>query len=241
MTGEVTNVSETISVPSRFNGPEQSGNGGYSCGLFASLLDGQAEVSLRSPVPMDTELEAERAGEAVRILDGTTVIAEAHPAPPVDAAVPAVVGVEEARRASRRYRAPEEGLFAHCFVCGRARGDSFEVFAGEVEDDSMVATTWSPPEWTAGESGEVRPELVWAALDCPTYFAVHIGAEMTMSFLARQSVTVHAPIQPGTEHVVVSWPIELDGRKRSAGAALLSAAGEVLASGRALLIEARPG
>lgn len=236
----MTSVTETVSIPSRFNGPKGSGNGGYCSGLFAALVEGPAEVSLRSPVPMDTALAIEPDGEAVRVLDGETLVAEAHPGAGVDAAVPAVVTLEEARRAAARYRAPADGLFSRCFVCGRARGeDCFDVHAGEVDDDSMVASPWTPPAWSADEEGLVRSELVWAALDCPTYFAVHIGEELTMSFLVRQSVQVHTPIRAGEEHVVISWPIEAEGRKRSAGAALLSAAGEVLASGRALLVEAR--
>jgi hypothetical protein len=39
----------TISVPSRFNGPTSSGNGGYACGVLAAHFDGPAAVSLRRP------------------------------------------------------------------------------------------------------------------------------------------------------------------------------------------------
>lgn len=231
---------ESIIVASRFNGPQGSGNGGYASGLVAGLLDGPAEVSLRSPVPLDRPLTVSREGEEVRLLDGETLVAEAHPGAAVEAEVPAVVTVARARRAEERYRAPADGLFSECFVCGRAREDSFHVFAGELEDDSMVAATWTPPAWTAGEDGTVRPEFVWAVLDCPTYFATHIGDQLTMSFLVRQRVTIHAPVLPGEESVVISWPLEREGRKRSAGAALLSDHGDVLASARALMVEAKP-
>lgn len=236
---EMDRMTTTITVPSRFNGPLQSGNGGYASGLVAALLAGPAEVSLRSPVPLDTALAVRRDGDTVQAFDGETLVAEGHPGATVEAAVPTVVTVAQARRASQRYRSPAEGVFSQCFVCGPAREDSFHVFAGELDDDSIVATTWTPPEWTAGEDGTVRPEFVWAVLDCPTYFATHIGEGMTMSFLARQSVTVHAPILPGEEGVVIAWPIEAEGRKRGAGAALLSDHGDVLATGRALMVEAR--
>jgi hypothetical protein len=203
------------------------------------MLEGQAEVSLRSPIPLDRPLTVSREGEAVRMLDGETLVAEADPGAAVEAVVPAVVTVAQARRAEERYRAPADGLFSECFVCGRAREDSFHVFAGEL-DDSIVAATWTPPTWTAGEDGTVRPEFVWAVLDCPTYFATHIGDDLTMSFLVRQRVTIHAPVLPGEETVAIAWPIEREGRKRSAGAALLSDHGDVLASARALMVEARP-
>jgi hypothetical protein len=57
--------------------------------------------------------------------------------------------------------------------------------------------------------------------------------------LVRQRGTIHAPIAAGEEHVVIAWPIERVGRKRLAGAAVLSASGETLASCDALLIEPR--
>jgi hypothetical protein len=40
---------------------------------------------------------------------------------------------------------------------------------------------------------------------------------------------------------VIAWPIEIDGRKRHAGSAVLSRDGEALAVARALLIEPRAG
>lgn len=235
-------VSAPISVPARFNGPEGSGNGGYSSGLLAARLgEGAVEVSLRSPVPLDEPLELVEGEEgALRLLRGETLVAEARPAPDFALDVPAPVGVEEARRAAERYRAPGDGIFSQCFVCGRAREDSFGVFAGRVEGRDLVATPWTPPEWTAGPDGEVAPEYVWAALDCPTYFAVHLEGELTMSMLVRQTAEVRGPIRPGEEHVVIAWPIERDGRKRRAGAAVLSAAGETLATAEVLLVEARP-
>ena len=40
---------------------------------------------------------------------------------------------------------------------------------------------------------------------------------------------------------MIAWPISADGRKHQAGAAVLSADGEVLAAARALMIEPRGG
>lgn len=111
------------------------------------------------------------------------------------------------------------------------------VFAGELEGRDLVATPWTPSPYAADEDGIVRPEFVWAALDCPTYFATYLREELALSFLVRQSVEIHAPVRAGAEHVAIAWPLEVEGRKRHAGAALLSAAGEVLASGRAMLVE----
>jgi hypothetical protein len=236
----VSTVAETIVVSSRFNGPQTSGNGGYTSGLLGKRFDGPAEVNLRSPVPLDELLELTGDGEGgLRLLQGETLIAEARPAPAFEVAVPAPVSPEEARRAAANYRGLDDGLFSHCFVCGRAREDGFDVFAGRVEGHDLAATPWTPPAWTADAKGEVQPEFVWAALDCPTYFATHLEGELTLSMLVRQRGRIDAPIVAGEEHVVTAWPISQEGRKRLDGAAVLSATGETLAICDALLIEPR--
>jgi hypothetical protein len=236
----MSTAAETITIPGRFNGPRESGNGGYTSGVVASHLEGAVEVSLRSPVPLDEPLGLSGDDEALRVLQGETLIAEARSLPNLDLEVPAAVSPEDARRASQDYRAPDDGIFSNCFVCGRAREDSFEVFAGQVEGREVVATPWTPPAWTAGGDGAVRPEFIWAALDCPTYFACHLEEELTLSMLVRQRAEMLAPVAAGEEHVVMAWPIEQDGRKRLAGAAVLSPRGETLAVAEALMIEPRP-
>ncbi len=113
------------------------------------------------------------------------------------------------------------------------------MFAGTVSGRELVASPWTPPEWTADEAGRVLPEFVWAVMDCPTYFAVYRDGELPMSFLGRMAARIDAPVASGEEHVVMSWPISVDGRKRLAGAAVVSGGGEVLAVARALMIEPR--
>jgi len=218
----------------------RSGNGGYAAGVAASFVDGTAEISLRSPVPLDTPLRV--AGEedgTVRLLDGDLLVVEGRPVDDLDLELPAPVSVEEAREAAGRYRGLLGGEFSRCFVCGREREDGFEVFAGEVEGRGLVASPWTPPQWAADDEGNVRPEFVWSVLDCPTYFAVHRSGELPIAFLARLTARIDAPVAAGVEHVVIGWPIEIDGRKQHAGSAILSAAGEVLAAARALMIEPR--
>ena len=62
---------------------------------------------------------------------------------------------------------------------------------------------------------------------------------MPLSVLARLTACVDAPVAVGEEHVVIAWPLEAEGRKRHAGAAVFSSAGETLAVAQALLIEPR--
>jgi hypothetical protein len=228
----------TLTVAGRYNGPDGKGNGGYSAGLLAAGIDGPAVVSLRSPVPLDRPLDLVREDGTVRALDGETLVAEAEPAAPLVLPLPSPIGVAEARAAASGYAAPRESVFSRCFVCGPAREDCMEVFAGPVAGrPGLVATTWTPPAWSAGEDGAVRPEFVWAALDCPTYWAVY--DRLVLGFLVRQQVDVEAPIVAGAQHVVLSWPLGVEGRKRSAGAALFDAGGRLLAHSEALLVEAR--
>jgi hypothetical protein len=235
-------VSESLLIPKRFNGPRDSGNGGYCSGALARFVEGPAEVNLRSPVPLDARLEIVREADgSVRALDGEALVAEAHPAPGFGLEAPAPVDPDRARQAAARYRGSSEGLFSQCFVCGPARDDALGVFAGAVEGRQLVASPWSPPAWTADAAGQVRPEFVWAVLDCPTYFAAHMEGELSISVLARFTARIDAPAVAGEEHVVIAWPLETDGRKRHAGSAVLSPEGETLAVARALMIELREG
>jgi hypothetical protein len=233
-------MAQSMTVPGRFNGPVDSGNGGYSAGVIAGFLDGPAEVSLRSPVPLDTPLDVVgEDGSGLRVVDADTLVAEARSVPDLEVEVPAPASPEDARQAATRYRGVADGPFSHCFVCGRARGDAFGVFAGEVEGRSLVASPWTPPSWTADQDGRVLPEFVWAVLDCPTYFAAHLHEELPMSVLALLAARIDGEVMSGDEHVVMAWPVSVDGRKRHAGAAVLSADGKPLAVAHALMVELR--
>lgn len=229
---------ESLVVPSRFNGPLESGNGGYAAGAIASYLGGVAAVSLRRPVPLDEPLRVADAETPLSMYAGDSLVAEAEPAAPqID--VPAPVSVGAAREASKRYRGIRGGIFSRCFVCGLDRDDSFGVLAGEVDGRDLVACPWTPPAWAADADGAVRPELIWAVLDCPTYFAAYLRQELALSFLARMTARVDSRVAAGREHVVMAWPVETDGRKRRAGSAVVSADGEALAVAEVLLIEPR--
>ena len=235
-------MSQTLSVAGRFNGPLTSGHGGYCSGVIADFVEGPGEVTLRSPVPLETSLDVRHEEDGyVRVLHGGTLVAEAASTAQLDVDVPDPVSPEEARAAKERYGGSSDGLFSRCFVCGPAREDALGVFAGNVEGRELVASPWTPPEWTADEMGRVRREFIWAVMDCPTYFAVYRDGDLPMSFLGRMAARIDAPVQAGEEQVVMSWPISADGRKRHAGAAVLSADGTPLAVGRALMIEARTG
>ena len=84
----------------------------------------------------------------------------------------------------------------------------------------------------------MRPEFVWAALDCPGAFAVELVGRGTR-VLGRLAVRIDERPRAGEEHVVIGWPLGGEGRRQEAGTALLDADGRLLAVGRAVWIEPR--
>jgi hypothetical protein len=232
-------VPDVVTIPGRFNGPLDSGQGGYSAGVVASFVEGLAAVNLRRPVPLDRALRVVRDDGSVKLLDGEDLIADGEPADALAVDVPQPVGVEDAHEATTRYPGTHDGPFSRCFVCGLARHDSLHVFAGEVPGRGVLATPWTPPAWTADDAGVVRPEFVWAVLDCPATFAPILAGPATAGFLARFSVRIDRPVLAGVEHVIIGWPLTIEGRKFHAGAAIFDADGALLASARALLIAPR--
>jgi hypothetical protein len=242
-------VGESIVIERRFNGPPDSANGGYTCGCVARAFRGSAgtgavQVSLRQPPPLEEPLELEVSDEGARLLAGETLVADASVVPAGSfAEPPGFVELDEAREAAARSFYLEEAAhpFPTCFVCGprRGEGDGLRIFAGPL--DGMFAAPWRPPEDLARADGTVAPEVVWAALDCPTSAPgmnePGPDGRVLPIVLARLSVEVAGEVRAGAEHVITSWEIERDGRKREAGAALYDAGGELLARARALWIE----
>jgi hypothetical protein len=215
-------------VPGRFNGPPDSANGGYACGLVAGLLGGIAEVTLRLPPPLDRALDVVRADGRVEIRDGDALIAEAEPVD-LDVGVPEPVSLEAAEAASTQYEGFVHHAYNTCFVCGPKREDGLRVYAGPVEArPGLLAAPWTPPS-------EIGPELVWAALDCPGGWAVD-DFQREGVLLGRMAARIDRLPVPGEPHVVLGWPVGEDRRKRYAGSALLTADGEVLARARSTWI-----
>ena len=217
---------ELLTIEARFNGPDGSANGGYTCGRIAALLDGHAEITLRSPPPLEP-LAVERVEGDLRILDGDSLVAEATPGS-VELELPAPPSWAEAEEASARYPGFDEHAFPRCFVCGPERnpGDGLRVFAGPLGDGRFAAT------WIASE---VSPELVWAALDCPGAIAVGFP-DRGETLLGRFAVEIDELPVPGDRCVVLAWPLGEEGRKLYAGTALYREDGRRLAKARATWI-----
>lgn len=95
-------MSRTISIPRRFCGPPDSGNGGYVCGRLASFIDGPAIARLNVPPPLDEGMEVRPADGRVDMVRGDVVVATARPTQ-VALDVPPAPSFSEAEAASRSY------------------------------------------------------------------------------------------------------------------------------------------
>jgi hypothetical protein len=234
-------MTDSLVIPSRFCGPPDSGNGGYVCGRIAAYLEGPVTVTLRRPPPLATPLAVERDGErSVRIHHGPMLIAEAASSPDRPApGIPGPVGAADARAAAGRSRYYTDPLFPGCFVCGPGRqpGDGLRIFPGPVTGRPLWAAPWTPDPSVALADGRVRPEVVWAALDCPSGIAAAEAtglARDTAILLGQMTASLAALPMAGDQCRVMAWPEGRNGRKLTAGSALVGPGGQVLAAARAV-------
>ena len=250
---------DEVVIERRFRGPPGSGNGGYTCGLAAAALpDAEVvEVTLRSPPPLERALTLARVGAGrAELRDGdgpdATLVAEAQRA---DAELPAPEPPSEQAAAGAAIVMPEHP-FPECFACGpdRSADDGLCLFPGPLHDHGVIACTWTPDASTSQDGRSVRPEIVWAALDCPTGWATGRAwgdlpqppeweSEQTHAMvLGRLTARLIADVPVERPAVVTAWRTSGRGRRREAGAAVHAPGGEALAVGHGVWIELRdPG
>jgi hypothetical protein len=95
-----------------------------------------------------------------------------------------------------------------------------------------------PDESLAGLDGTIRPEFLWAALDCPGYFATPLAGRMAL--LGEMATAVSRPVRPGEACVVLGWRRHSQGRKHYSGTAIFNRDGELVARASATWIELKP-
>ena len=235
----------TISVAAQFRGPPNSVNGGYACGVMGRLIEGPFTAVLRAPPPLDTPMVLVRDGEVVRLesqagdLIGHAGLADtaAIPAPP------APPSLAEAIVASGGFPGLHRPFHPICFCCGDQvqEGIGLRVFTGQLAGAAagVVAGPWTPNPVFADGEGLVPAEVIWAALDCPgsVSWVVSGGGGGLLGTMTGELIR-----RPGAGEtcIVLAWPIERSGRKMTSGAALFSAAGELLAKSHQVWIGRAP-
>jgi hypothetical protein len=228
-------IVERLTIDRRFRGPAQSGNGGYVCGRIARHVPGTAMVRLAIPPPLDTPLEIDVTAGVARLMAGTTLVGEGRPAE-LDIEAPAPVSLEAATESSKHYHGFVQHTFPECFVCGPQRqpGDGLRIFAGPVPAKEVVAAPWTVNESLGTPTAK---EFLWAALDCPSGFALWSPREGTTVVLGQLTASIRGRLMPGDQCVAMGWPLQVEGRKRFAGSAVFSEAGKLIALARAIWIE----
>lgn len=246
---------KSVVIEKRFCGPPKSANGGYVCGLLAAHIDGDAEITLLAPPPLDQRLDLVAGEHGVELRKEETTLATGRRIR-IDVPEIPIVNFGEAQDAVRRspyeYEANRHPL-PMCFVCGPARvhGDGLRIIPRPLPPRpeckiGTLAAPWVPYTNLAGEDGAVAGEFIWAALDCPTGFAgvgaQHLGMTGAETILlGRMSARIERRPSPGDQCIIVAWPTGRDGRKLFANSALLSSNGEYLAVALAtwLLVDRR--
>ncbi|MEY9848217.1 hypothetical protein [Streptacidiphilus sp. MAP5-3] len=247
-------------VPPLFNGPPTSANGGWISGALAQHVAGSGSsssdassgdapavvVTLRQPPPLDRPMAVvptpDGVAGAVRLLDGELLVAEAAPARLAGLGTPPPVPFDVAEAAEAGFRGHKHHPFPTCFVCGTGRGDreGLHLFSGPVSDEpgALHACTWTPSATLADPGAStVRPEFVWAALDCPGAWTVDLETREVV--LGRITARVDGAPAPGEACVITSRLISQDGRKFTTCTALYGSTGRLLGEAESVWIELR--
>ena len=160
-------------------------------------------------VPLDVSFLED--GEVDVRHDGA-LVAEARPIDEVDAHPPVRPTLAEAREASRRH--PGHGsasLFSDCYVCGSQRHDGLGIHFGPLRGHpGVTASVFLPDATVPNRDGFVAPDMVWAALDCPSYTPPLWDWERP-SLLARLAVERLDCVEVGEPTIALGWHIASEG------------------------------
>ncbi len=231
-----------IRIEPRFNGPPDSANGGYVCGLMAATVNQPLSVRLHNPPPLwiDLTLCFDNVSGKWHLLHDERLIAAAniaHEHVYLNAHVPRPPDYERALSASLHFTGHHQHPFPDCFVCGphRAMHEGLRIFPGKMTESNLVAAPWMPDASLDDGQGKVRPEYIWAALDCPGYFASVMPGRTAL--LGELAVHIDRNVRIDEPCVIIGWQILIEGRKHKVGTALFDKSGDRCAVGVATWIE----
>ncbi|GGO11152.1 hypothetical protein GCM10011574_28360 [Microbispora bryophytorum] len=242
-----------LTVPKRFRGPEGTANGGWIAGTLAGTLtggghDSPVEVTLRRPVPLESELPVEHVGNAVVLSQGDDHLVEAIPVAET-LAPPPFVRFTDAARAEAGFPGRHGHAIAGCFACGlREPGDGLRIFPGPVDNTvgnpvdgaELVAAGWRVPFNVTDEHGVVPDSIIWAALDCATGWAHYRSfpdrRPIQPPLLGRLTGQVFRRVYPMGRYSVVARAEGRDGRKLFGTSAVYEVDGALVAAAKATWI-----
>lgn len=236
---EIPRDSDAIMIPRRFRGPPDSANGGYACGVLGCRMHGHARVRLHAPPPLDTAMTLRTSDGSVELVLGDRTIASGR-ADDRSWQVPPPVDYDRAAQATRTFPWYAGHPFPSCFVCGpeRLADDGLRLFPGAIAELEVVAAPWVPLPSVCDASGHVQQEIIWSALDCPSWFGI-LAFERDARYALLGELTVRIAERPREQErcVVLGWANGREGRKLYGGAAIFGEGGRLLASSAATWVE----
>lgn len=234
-------MQKKIVIPTRFQGPPNTGNGGYVSGLLGKYHNGAVEVTLRKPPPMEKELTLNLEEGNLLLNDQETLIASGKLSE-LDLEIPECPSLEVAEVASENYeRYKAFHTFPNCFVCGYKRkiGKGLRIFTGQYNEENLFASPWIPYQALANGDGLTAKEFLWAALDCPGAFAA-MGQNFAPMVLGRMTGQVYQSVEVEKPAIVIGWNIEKKGRKHMVGTAVFNHQQELCAAAKSIWFEIDP-
>ena len=229
---------EHFQIADRFCGPPRSGNGGYTCGQIAKQLSGSVSVRLKAPPPLHTELRLESSENGAQLFHGSTLIGEAR-CVQLELQPPPSPSFAQAEKAAHLFSGFKLHPFPGCFVCGTSRqeADGLRIFPGPLENSSTIAAPWTPSACLANEAGDIKPEFLWAALDCTGAFTLSPLPEGVATVLGELTVSILDTVKIDEQCVVIGWPLGGQGRKHLAGTAIYAPENRLVALAQAVWLE----
>ncbi len=241
-------MEQTLTIDGIYNGATGVANGGYSCGVVASFISGDAEVRLNAAFPTETPLTVKSSAEGnvefflEQNCSKTTLLGSGKPTL-LDLEVPNPPNYEAARQASENF------IFLHrvdprgCYVCSpiRPAGEGLRLFIGPLPNiqgksmgENLVASVWRPSPEQAKADGYIDPVYIWSVLDCPGVTALKLRNPGSGVLVLGSCAASMKEKLPASEHYVVSaWEIDPpQGAKRFMGVAIHSRTGKLMACAR---------
>ncbi|MEV6099668.1 hypothetical protein [Nocardia sp. NPDC051981] len=236
---------EALTIPTHIHGYPEIAFGGYLAGLLAAHSSADTvRVDFRRAVTVDTPIQLSRPGDgrvAFTATDDTLLVEAAPAALTLD---PRPAPSWEAAKSAVELGLSGDRTVTDCYGCGLAcePGRGLLLFPSELPGEQMMAAAWTPDPGLADESGELPPEVVWSALDCPGGRAAFVFSRMgSGAFTAAMTSQQLRPMYAGADYISHAWVVTRDGRKHTVGVALSTADGELCALSEGLWIEPRQG
>lgn len=217
-------------------GPSFSGNGGYTSGLVAEEFGSLAQVTLTSPPPLGVELHFERSDvlglfgpDGVQIAIAREGHLDSNPAPYVD---PELVRSKEPEFPGGPHP------FPRCFTCGTDRAESEGLRIRSAVISEGIAAGIFTPHPAFFVNGALPIPVMWAAMDCPGYWAV--GYQSQPAVLGRMTAEVLRTVQENEHYISVGQVLAKEGRKIHSRTAIYDFEQTLIARSEQTWIEINP-